>query len=131
MDDHAAEATRLWTLAQPTVSAFVTSLVREIRDRDNILQEIAVAVMESFATYDRSWPFVAWTIEITHNQVDLYYHRKGRERLVFDPHAIEQLEQASVDVRPHNVRILDYLGECIQSLLAAPASCASCAMSTT
>jgi RNA polymerase sigma-70 factor, ECF subfamily len=114
MDNQTVEAIRLWTLAQPTVSAFVTSLVREIRDKDDILQE--VAVMESFASYDHSRPFVAWAIGITRNQVGLYYRRKGRERLVFDPEAIEQLEQAFVEVRPRDVRILDYLKECIQSL---------------
>lgn len=116
MDDQTAEATRLWTLAQPTVSAFVTSLVREIRDRDDILQEVAVAVMESFESYDHSRPFVAWTIGITRNQVGLYYRRKGRERLVFDQQAMEQLEQAFAEVRPREIRILDYLEECIQLL---------------
>ncbi|HEY2158951.1 MAG TPA: sigma-70 family RNA polymerase sigma factor [Isosphaeraceae bacterium] len=116
MDNQTAEATRLWTLAQPTVSAFVTSLVRAIHDRDDILQEVAVAVMESFATYDHSRPFVAWTIGITRNQVGLYYRRRGRERLVFDPQAMEQLERAFAEVRPRDVRILDYLEECIQTL---------------
>jgi RNA polymerase sigma-70 factor, ECF subfamily len=116
MDDQTAEATRLWTLAQPTVSAFVTSLVREIRDRDDILQEIAVAVMESFESYDHSRPFVGWVIGITRNQVGLHYRRKSRERLVFDPQAMEQLEQAFAEVRPRDIRILDYLEECTQSL---------------
>jgi RNA polymerase sigma-70 factor, ECF subfamily len=116
MDERTAEAARLWTLAQPTVSAFITSLVREIRDRDDILQEVAVAVIEAFATYDPSRPFVAWTIGITRNQVGLYYRRKGRERLVFDPQAIEQLERAFAEIRPRDIHILDYLDDCIQSL---------------
>ncbi|MDR3632585.1 MAG: sigma-70 family RNA polymerase sigma factor [Isosphaeraceae bacterium] len=116
MDNKTAEATRLWTLAQPTISAFVTSLVREIHDRDDILQEVAVAVMESFGTYDHSRPFVAWAIGIARNQVGLYFRRRGRERLVFDPQAMEQLEQAFAEIRPRDVRILDHLEECIQSL---------------
>ena len=46
MDDSTRKATRLWTLAQPRVSAFVTSVVRDFRDRDDVLQDIAVAVVE-------------------------------------------------------------------------------------
>ena len=45
-------ATRLWTLAQPVISAFVTSVVRDFAARDDVLQEIAVAVIESFERYD-------------------------------------------------------------------------------
>jgi RNA polymerase sigma-70 factor, ECF subfamily len=116
MDDRMFEATRLWTLAQPTVSAFVASLVREIRDRDDILQEVAVAVMESFASYDRARPFVAWAIGIARNQVGLYHRRKARDRLVFDSEAVEQLERAFAEVQPRDVRMLDYLEECVQSL---------------
>lgn len=116
MDDRTVEATRLWTLAQPTASAFVSSLVREIRDRDDVMQEVAVAVMESFASYDRSRPFVAWVIGIARNQVRLYCRRKGRDRLVFDPEAMEQLEQAFAEIPPRDIRILDYLEECVRSL---------------
>jgi RNA polymerase sigma-70 factor (ECF subfamily) len=48
--------------------------------------------------------------------VHLYYRRKRRDRLVFDPEAIEQLERAFAEVQPRDVRMLDYLGECVESL---------------
>ncbi len=47
MDEATRQAMRLWTLAQPTVSAFVASVVRDFGDRDDVLQETAVAVIES------------------------------------------------------------------------------------
>ncbi len=52
MDDNMRQAARLWTLAQPVVSAFVTSVVRDFTARDDVLQEVAVAVLESFDRYD-------------------------------------------------------------------------------
>jgi RNA polymerase sigma-70 factor (ECF subfamily) len=116
MDDRTLEATRLWTQAQPTVSAFVASLVREIRDRDDVLQEVAVAVMGSFASYDPARPFVAWVIGIARNQVGLYLRRKGRDCLIFDPDAVERIEQAFAEVQPRDVRMLDHLEDCVQSL---------------
>jgi RNA polymerase sigma-70 factor (ECF subfamily) len=116
MDDRRLEATRLWTLAQPTVSAYIGSLVREIRDRDDVLQEVAVAFMTSFESYDRTRPVMAWVIGIARNQVGLYLRKKGRDRLVFDPDALERIGQAFAEVQPRDVRMLDYLEECVQSL---------------
>lgn len=59
VDESTRQATRLWTLAQPAVSAFVTSVVRDFRDRDDVLQDVAVAVVDSFDSYDPQKPFVA------------------------------------------------------------------------
>ena len=64
MDEKTRQATRLWTLAQPSVSAFVSSVVRDFRDRDDVLQDIAVAVIESIDLYDTERPFVAWAIGV-------------------------------------------------------------------
>lgn len=116
MDDQRLEATRLWTLAQPTVSAFIGSLVREIRDRDDVLQEVAVAFMKSFAYYDRSRPFMPWLIGIARNQVGLYLRRRGRDRLVFDPDSWDRIAEAFSAIQPSEVRMLDYLEECVQCL---------------
>jgi RNA polymerase sigma-70 factor (ECF subfamily) len=116
MDDQRLEATRLWTLAQPTVSAFVGSLVREIRDRDDVLQDVAVAFMTSFASYDPARPFMAWVIGIARNQVCLYLRRQNRDRLIFDPDTIDRIGQAFAEFQPRDVRMLDYLDECVQSL---------------
>ncbi|MFM8584714.1 MAG: hypothetical protein ACKOFW_24920, partial [Planctomycetaceae bacterium] len=52
------QATRQWTLAQPVVSAFIGSIVRDVAARDDVLQETAVAVLESFDRYDPALPFL-------------------------------------------------------------------------
>lgn len=109
------EATRLWTLAMPTVSAFVTSLVRDFQDRDDVLQETAVAVLESFERYDPAQSFVGWAIGIARNQVRLHCRRKGRERVAFDSEAVDALARAFADGDPQDRR-LDYLSGCIESL---------------
>lgn len=116
MDDQRDEATRLWTLAQPAVSAFVASLVREIRDRDDVLQEVAVAFMNSFASYDQSRPLMPWVIGVARNQVGLYLRKRGRDRLVFNPDTWERIGEAFSEVQPQEVRMLDYLDECVRFL---------------
>ncbi len=109
------EATRLWTLAVPTVSAFVTSLVRDFADRDDVLQETAVAVLESFPRYDPSQPFVGWAIGVARNQVRLHCRRKGREKLAFDSDAVDALARAFAGGDPTDHR-LDHLGGCVETL---------------
>src|SRR3954447_11640897 len=99
MDERTREVARLWTLAQPTVSAFVASMVREIRDRDDVLQDVAVAVLDSFDSYDPSRPFVAWALGIARNQALLHLRRKGRDRLVFDAEALDRIERAFAETR--------------------------------
>jgi RNA polymerase sigma-70 factor (ECF subfamily) len=116
MDDAARQAMRLWTLAQPTVSAFVTSLVRDFRDRDDVLQETAVAVFESIERYNPERPFVAWALGIARNQVGLYLRRRGRDRLVFDADTVAELALAFESVAPDQSRHLDHLRDCMKML---------------
>ncbi len=116
MVDTAREVARLWTLAQPSVSAFIATLVRDFRDRDDILQDVAVAVLDSFTSYDPARPFNAWAIGIARNQVFLHLRRKGRDRLVFDADALVRIESAFAGIGPREVRMLDDLEDCVQAL---------------
>jgi len=94
VDTHAVQATRLWTLAQPVVSAYVTSVVRDFSVRDDLLQDIAVAVIESFDRYEPERPFAAWALGIAQNHVRLHLRRVRRERLVFCDGTITALATA-------------------------------------
>lgn len=114
MNPAVIEATRLWTLAVPAVSAFVAAIVRDFQDRDDVLQETAVAVLEAFPRYDPAQPFTAWAVGIARNQVRLHWRRKGRERLAFDTEAVDALAAAFAEVGPD--RRLDFLDGCVASL---------------
>lgn len=100
----------------PTVSAFVSSVVRDFRDRDDVLQDIAVAIIESFGKYDTSRPFIAWAMGVARNQVGLYLRRRGRDRLVFDSETVEVLATAFADIGEEQHHRLGYLQECLRSL---------------
>lgn len=116
MDPQTVQATRLWTLAQPVVSAFVTSVVRDFTARDDVLQEVAVAVVESFDRYDKSRPFVAWALGIAQNQVGLYLRRHRRDRLVFDDETVASLAIAFGAVSAARSQKLDFLRDCLHGL---------------
>lgn len=115
MNPAIVEATRLWTLAVPQVSAFITSLVRDFQDRDDVLQETAVAVLNGFSRFEPTQPFIGWAIGVARNQVRLHFRKKGRERLAFDSESIDSLARAFEELPQHDSR-LDYLGECVELL---------------
>lgn len=116
MNDLARHATRHWTVALPTVSAFVGSLVRDIQTRDDILQETAMAIIDSFDRYDSGKPFLPWAIAIARNQVRLYSRKMARSHLVFDSESIEVLAQSFSNESIVTNKKLDHLTECLESL---------------
>ena len=116
MHERTRQATRLWTLAQPVVSAFVTSVVRDFKDRDDVLQEIAVAAIESFDAYDPDRPFVPWVMGVARNQIGLYLRQRRRDRLVFDEVTVSCLAAAFSEVSSRECHQMDALSECLQLL---------------
>lgn len=111
MDDSTRKATLLWTSAQPVVAAFLASVVRDFRDREDVLQETALAVFRSIEAYDDRLAFNAWAIGVARNQVGLYLRRRKRDRHVFDQSTIACLESAFTRLSASPK--LDYLPECI------------------
>ena len=107
---------RHWTLAQPVVSAFIGSLVRDFTDRDDVLQETAVALLESADRYDPTRPFIAWALGVARNQVRLYLRRTARERCIFEDAIVDDLTNAFSVVSPQEIHRLSFLRECLQRL---------------
>ena len=107
---------RHWTLAQPVVSAFIGSLVRDFTDRDDVLQETAVALLESADRYDPTRPFIAWALGVARNQVRLYLRRTARERCTFEDAIVDDLTNAFSVVSPQEIHRLSFLRECLQRL---------------
>lgn len=116
MDERTRRAMRAWTLAQPAVSAFITAVVRDWSDRDDVLQEVAVAVVDSFDSYDESRPFTPWAIGVARNQVGMYLRRRHRDRHTFDTPAIANLATACERLMPEETQRLDHLHDCISRL---------------
>ena len=116
MDNQTRQAARLWTLAQPVVSAFVLSIVRDFSVRDDVLQETAVAVLESFERYDTSRPFVSWAIGVAQNQIRLYWRREKRNQLIFDDDVIEHMAESFQTSPAEQIDSLAFLRDCLNQL---------------
>ncbi len=116
MDEKTRQVTRLWTQAQPKVSAFVTSVVRDFKDRDDLVQDIAVAVFESFDRYDSDKPFTSWAMGVARNQFRNYLKKHQKRHDLFDPETIDCLEDAFASTATEESEKMGYLQECLAKL---------------
>jgi len=85
------EITVLWTRAHPAVSAFISSMVPDFQDADDLLQEVAVAIVQDYDRYDKERSFVSWAIGIAKNKILMYRREKARKRLILDVEAMERV----------------------------------------
>ncbi|MFO1064973.1 MAG: sigma-70 family RNA polymerase sigma factor [Pirellulales bacterium] len=116
VDERIKNATRRWTLVQPVVSAFVYAVVRDFTVRDDLVQDIAVAVLESYERFDESRSFQAWALGIARNHVRNYLKREARDVLIFDDQLVESLAVAFDEHANRNASKLDYLQGCLDKL---------------
>lgn len=116
MNAQTEQIMRHWTLAQPVVSSYLTALVRDFATRDDLLQTVAVAVLESADRYDAARPFVGWALGITRNVVRQHCRQMSRERVIFDDGLTDQLAIAFEQTAADTLLRLEYLRECIPRL---------------
>ena len=120
MDPSTRQAFALWTQAQPAVSAFVYTLVGDRAMRDEILQEVAVAVLESFGTFDPSRPFLPWALGIARNEVANARRRRGRFPLALSDAAEASLAAAMSEVEEGERDRLVLLDRCLERVRGRP-----------
>jgi RNA polymerase sigma-70 factor (ECF subfamily) len=82
-----------WTRAYPAVSAFISSMVPKFEDADDILQQVAVAIVQDYDRYDKERSFVAWAIGIARNKILMYRRKKAHERSVLDAEAMNTVAE--------------------------------------
>lgn len=116
MDPRTREALAQWTLAQPAVSAFVHAVVFDRAERDDVLQEVAVAVLESYGSYDPSRPFVAWALGIARHAVADALRRRARAPMRLGDPAAQAVAEAIAQVHEGERERLAHLAECLGEL---------------
>lgn len=109
-----------WAQSQPTIAAFIHSLVPNFQDADDILQNVAVITVEKFEKFDRNRSFSAWSNGIAKNLILKYYSGKGKERAILDINAIEKIahvyEEESRSIHDQKESLEKALKKCLSRL---------------
>jgi RNA polymerase sigma-70 factor, ECF subfamily len=101
--------------AQPSLRAYVLSVVRDFHVTEDILQEVALAAWSKFAAYDGARPFVAWVMGMAyHKCVDFLRARRVKVLLPDDIAAKLAEDAASLSEEAAGRRKL--LAACVEKL---------------
>lgn len=87
-----------WAAAQPAVAAFITSMVPDFHDGEDLIQRTAAAVIEKYEEYDPARPFLPWAIGIARREVLNYRRTRARDRHILNNDAIESVAAAYQDI---------------------------------
>lgn len=82
-----------WAQHQPVIAGYISSLISNFQDADDVLQNVAMVTVKKFDEYDREKPFVSWVIGIAKNMVLRYYAEKKKSRLILDHRAIQAVSK--------------------------------------
>ncbi len=92
--------TRRWTQAQPVVASFISSMVPDFHEAEDLLQEVAVVLLRKFGEYDERRPFVAWALGIARLEVLSARRSHARSFLTYNPGIAEAVAQAFEEMSP-------------------------------
>jgi len=106
----------LWTRAQPAVGGFIAALVRDFSETDDILQQVAVTVVEKFDQYDESRPFVPWAIGIARLEVMAHFRKRSVRQRVQALEAMDDIVLAYEELEPELPELHGALRECLSRL---------------
>jgi RNA polymerase sigma-70 factor, ECF subfamily len=106
--------TRLWVPAQPIVSAYISALVPNVQDAQDILQKVALTALQKLNQYDASRPFCAWVIGMARFEILVYRRQQARGLLVLSESLDTQLAETCEMLRDELEERRSFLRECLQ-----------------
>jgi RNA polymerase sigma-70 factor, ECF subfamily len=95
------ELARQWTAAQPAVSIFISSIIPDVHDAQDLLQDVAAAIFShDFEKQGIPASFRAWAMGIArHKAIDFYRRKSARGRaLLMDAAIIDHLVRANDEI---------------------------------
>ncbi len=92
--------TRLWTQAQPIVAGYISSMVPDFHEAEDLLQNVAVVLLRKFAEYDERRPFVAWALGIAKVEILRARRAHARSPLEYRPEIAEAVARAYEEMTP-------------------------------
>ena len=90
--DKNEQITVQWAQSQPLIAAFISSLVPDFHDADDILQNVAMVTVRKYEQFDPNRSFVAWAVGIAKNEILKYQSKQGNRGLL-DIGAIDAVTQ--------------------------------------
>lgn len=108
--------TQLWMQAQPVVTAYIASVVRDRHHIEDLTQETAATIASAFDRYDADRPFTPWALGVARNKVLMYLRTAKRDKHLFDEQLLSGLAEAHQRLAESFVDRKHALHECLEQL---------------
>lgn len=103
-----------WTRAQPSVERFIRSFVRHRADADDVLQEVALTIVDRFDDFDVERSFEAWALGIAKNLMKAHFRKQLRQPVqAINDEAVDQVAAAFEELSPRMEDMKEALADCL------------------
>jgi RNA polymerase sigma-70 factor, ECF subfamily len=106
----------LLTKHERMIYGYVLSLVPNVADADEIVQETCLRLWDEFEKYIPGSSFAAWSLTVAHYEVLTWRKRASRSKLVFDDSLVELLGKERQTVEQSAGPRHEALAECLNDL---------------
>lgn len=115
-DSNQENFTRLWTEAQPSVSRYIASVVRDHSVLKDIVQGTALVLLKKFPDYDPARPFLPWALGVAKFQILGYQRDSARSLVRFDSELLDRYTESWAQVEPEISDEASALKECLKGV---------------
>ncbi len=116
MNESIEDVARKWAAAQPLVASFISLIVSDFHNAQDVLQEVAAAVLSHDPSRSVPESFNAWVIGIARHKALDFHRRQTRDKLVFDSEALSILAEVHQEVRQDQGPRREAMEHCLKRL---------------
>lgn len=108
--------TRHWTQASRMVADYISALVPNLHEAEDLLQNVAVVLLRKFPQYDSAQPFAYWAMGIARYEILGSRRAYARSRTVFTPDLAEQAAEIQHELDAESEARQRALRECLREV---------------
>jgi len=102
-----------WTRVEPSIGRFVRSFIRDSAEAEDILQEVALVIVDRYSSYDSTQPFLGWALGIARRVVWTHLRKRYRDRDLMLDDAITHVSGAFETLDSQVQDMKDALAHCM------------------
>jgi RNA polymerase sigma-70 factor, ECF subfamily len=115
-DDSQARFLRLLVSSERELFRYVSALVPNVADAEEIVQDTAVELWKKFDQYDTQQPFTPWACRFAINIVKQWVASRQRWKSLLERGLAEELVNRRDQLRPQFENRLSHLDQCLKKL---------------
>lgn len=111
--------TTLWTQAQRSVFAFISSTITNFTDAEDVLQKVSTVAVSKFGEFEESGSlndFISWTIAIARFETLRHLRDQATDRHSYMAESLDQVAEAFQETAPEYDSRREALAVCVSQL---------------